>query len=261
MTASTNRTLRLALGFSASLATLALGRAALAADLPPFGQPGHVVFDDLVGFRFGEPGYLGQLRSAGFGWFGTAPPPTVGQGGIFGYEHGSDVRPMMLDATTSANVHVTTDTIWIAPAFDYFIARRVSLGASLGLLYSNIGVSGPSVFKGEKADALLLSIVPRVGYVVPITDRLALWPRLAVGYTTAASGQYFGQIGGWGAPQSVQTWIAGGDLGVVFRVTRNLMLHLTPSIVASYTKANEAQGAFHDFAIGAAGEASVAATL
>ncbi len=261
MTEPSHRTIRIAVALAISLFTVCEASAVRADELPPFGRRGQFVLDDVIGFRFGEPGYLGQLRSASAAdiTHGT-PPPTAGQGGIFGYEHDENGAFMTVAPGRIEQDHLTTNAVWFAPAGDYFFTNRISIGASLGILYSNTEVTGRSVIPGYRAYTLLLSIAPRVGYVIPITDRIALWPRLAVGNTAATGQQYFGKLGGWGGDKPLTTWFGGADLGIVFRVTKHLMLHLTPALVASATTAN-VNGTQHDFAIGAAGAASIAIAL
>ena len=66
----------------------------------------------------------------------------------------------------------TTTEILLAPALDYFAAENVSVGGQVLFAWAKSGDWHTEAF----------GIAPRVGYDVPLAERLSLWPRLAVVY-------------------------------------------------------------------------------
>jgi hypothetical protein len=71
--------------------------------------------------------------------------------------------------------HSTHDvtTISLAPAADYFVAKNVSIGASLLLDYQHTGGNSATRF----------GIGPRFGYYFAFTDMLGLWPKIGFSYS------------------------------------------------------------------------------
>lgn len=69
--------------------------------------------------------------------------------------------------------------IVLAPAADFFVVTGLSLGGFVSLDYTKSGDSHATRF----------GIGPRVGYNVPFSDLLSLWPRVGFSYAhTSASG-------------------------------------------------------------------------
>jgi hypothetical protein len=66
-----------------------------------------------------------------------------------------------------------TTTIQLAPAADFFVIRELSIGGFIGFDYSKTGSS----------DASRFSIGPRVGYNIPLSDMVSLWPKIGFSYS------------------------------------------------------------------------------
>jgi hypothetical protein len=60
-----------------------------------------------------------------------------------------------------------TTAIQLAPAADYFVINNLSVGGFIGFDYVNSGSSDSSRF----------SIGPRVGYNLPFSDLVSIWPK------------------------------------------------------------------------------------
>jgi hypothetical protein len=60
-----------------------------------------------------------------------------------------------------------TTAIQLAPAADYFVINNLSVGGFIGFDYVNSGDSDSSRF----------SIGPRVGYNLPFSDLISIWPK------------------------------------------------------------------------------------
>jgi len=74
-----------------------------------------------------------------------------------------------------------TTTIVVQPALDYFVMDNLSIGGWVGYASSSQGDAKNSAF----------GLGPRVGYSIPITETIAFWPKLGVGYYSVSmdSGQ------------------------------------------------------------------------
>lgn len=68
-------------------------------------------------------------------------------------------------------------------AADFVTQYGVSLGAAIGLGYSKADVN-PTLQAGAKGGVTELVLAPRVGFVAPLSPRLALWPRVGVSRTS-----------------------------------------------------------------------------
>jgi hypothetical protein len=70
--------------------------------------------------------------------------------------------------------HSSTDTttIQIAPAADFFVIRELSIGGFVGFDYTKTGNS----------DATRFAIGPRIGYNIPLSDMVSLWPKIGFSY-------------------------------------------------------------------------------
>ena len=68
-------------------------------------------------------------------------------------------------------------SVTVSPSIDYFAAKRFSIGADLDIGYQHGGAADPTVFKSTRFGAGL-----RVGYAIPLGERLSLYPRLTFGF-------------------------------------------------------------------------------
>lgn len=96
--------------------------------------------------------------------------PAVGPGG-FGAENQVAIAA---DLNISFN-HIgedDTSTFSLAPALDYFIRPRLSVGGQLRLDFGKVGPQSLTV----------LGLGPRVGYMVPLGAMFSLFPRAGVYY-------------------------------------------------------------------------------
>ena len=70
-------------------------------------------------------------------------------------------------------------TVLLAPAADYFIAPRISVGGMVELAYQSQG----------DTSAYGYGAAPRVGMVFPLSERLYFWPKASVGYQAMTTKQ------------------------------------------------------------------------
>ena len=84
---------------------------------------------------------------------------------------------LSISNTSIADVDGSTTTLILRPAVDYFVIDYLSIGGFLGVQYDS--TSGGST--------TAVSIGPRVGYNIPLSERFSIWPK--VGFSFASTSQ------------------------------------------------------------------------
>jgi hypothetical protein len=79
---------------------------------------------------------------------------------------------MTLQRRTQSNSDGAVTTVSIAPAVDFFILRRLSIGAFANIEYSRTGDNHAS----------RISAGPRAGYALSLGERWRVWPRAGVSF-------------------------------------------------------------------------------
>jgi hypothetical protein len=79
---------------------------------------------------------------------------------------------------TVSGVSESTTEVTLLPAVDYFVAHNLSIGGFVGLDYTKTGSEHSTVF----------GIGPRVGYNIPLSNRISFWPKLGFSYTHTSVG-------------------------------------------------------------------------
>jgi len=206
-----------------ALATLLVSPAVRADELrSPFGTRGQVALDDI--FTVG----VGDTR------IGSTLVPTLTRplprsyGGIIGYAY-DDLSGL----PDPAGPHQTkVDTVWFAPSVDVFVGDGLSVGGTIAAMYASgtqrrelDGLQGKLVagrFGG-------VTVMPRVGYAIPLGESFALFPRLALGYSFG--GEEIVAAHEWdGYGTTSSTCMAMLDVGLVARVHRNVYFRGAPQL-------------------------------
>jgi hypothetical protein len=99
----------------------------------------------------------------------------------------------------------------VQPSVDYFIAPNVSVGAELGIDHLTVSYSPSAPGYGyglaitnNSTGETAISVQARVGYNIPLTETVSLWPRLGLGYTyTSTSFPYAPDVTGHIIPLSL----------------------------------------------------------
>lgn len=180
-------------------------------------QASNVVLDDIFGFGF--------VSSAVNGVGGLAV-----RGGWFSYGSStSETEYGTIRATSFA----------FAPSVDVFVIEGLSVGGTLAIgratqtTTNNGQPSGPPA--GEyTATSIRRSIAPRVGYAIPVTRDILIWPRgfVELGSTsteigTNGSGGVFPSAASGG---DGSFWAVGADVQAVFAVSRHVLLGVGPRL-------------------------------
>jgi hypothetical protein len=91
---------------------------------------------------------------------------------------------LSLANTSLSGVDESTTTLTLRPALDWFFTDSISFGGFVGVDYS----SGPG------GSTSVLSVGPRIGYNLPVGDRISVWPKvgLSIANTTLDSEEVAG---------------------------------------------------------------------
>lgn len=96
-----------------------------------------------------------------------------GRFGLEGQKAVSSDAGLSISNTSVSGVDGSTTTLILRPAVDWFFMDSVSLGGFVGVEYNST--------PGGSSSAI--SIGPRIGYNLPVSERLSVWPK--VGFSLA----------------------------------------------------------------------------
>lgn len=77
---------------------------------------------------------------------------------------------LSLANTSLSGADDSTTRLTLRPALDWFVSDSISLGGFVGVDYTS----------GAGGSTSVLSVGPRVGYNLPIADRLSVWPKIGI---------------------------------------------------------------------------------
>jgi hypothetical protein len=98
-----------------------------------------------------------------------------GRFGLEGQKAVSSDAGLSISNTSVSGVDGSTTTLILRPAIDWFVADSLSLGGFVGVEY----ISAPS------QTSSIISIGPRIGYNLPVSERVSFWPKL--GFSLAST--------------------------------------------------------------------------
>jgi hypothetical protein len=213
--------LRLAIAaFAAALSFAALSANPKAAHALPdltstMGARGQLSIDQISGFRVGTDGGLTYYGPIGFS--------------ARSYNAGS-LQPNRGDTT----FHYTT--FWLAPSADYFIIDNLSVGGLLELSTTSSSVDFPTgngaTQNVSQPTTTSITILPRAGYLIGLSDRFAIWPRGGLGYISRQAVNP--SIDPARATKdSFGSFIMDIDVGFLFRLSDTLYLKAAPELTFS----------------------------
>jgi hypothetical protein len=96
-----------------------------------------------------------------------------GRFGLKGQKAVSSDAGLSISNTSVSGIDGSTTTLVLRPAVDWFFVDSISLGGFVGVEYNSAPGGNSSV----------ISVGPRVGYNLPLSDRLSIWPK--VGFSLA----------------------------------------------------------------------------
>lgn len=176
-----------------------------------------------------QPGSKGQLVIDQISGFRASLVNGLTYAGPLGFAH----RSYSYDSPAPVNNTntVKTNTFWITPTADYFIMDRLSIGGLIEFSSTSGTVktaTGPNTTtEGDLPTVTSFTLLPRVGYMIPITDRFAIWPRGGIGYARSA------QAAGGGGTQAFSAVVLDLDVGLLYRFNETFFIKGAPQVAFS----------------------------
>ena len=146
------------------LISLSTVPAILALALPAAAQDADDDDDDDVNVSTREPALPAVRSDSPSGRFGEKGQKAV-----------SSDAGLSLSNTSISGVDGSTTSLVLRPAVDWFFTDSISLGGFVGVEYNSTQGSSSTV----------ISLGPRLGYNLPLSERLSLWPKL--GFSLAST--------------------------------------------------------------------------
>lgn len=133
--------------------------------------------------RFG-PGRLGRGSVVLPDLFGLSSLPVAGVPGLAGVGGVLFTGPISFGFTSSEGGSHSS-SIGLTPSFDVFVSDHVTLGGRIGAFrstatYVQQPATGGATTATTSSEGYAIGIAPRVGYVLPLTESLALWPQVGL---------------------------------------------------------------------------------
>lgn len=173
----------------------------------PFDEAGHCVLDNLAGLRVdGESGasYEGAIGVASR----TTKEDSFTPGG--------------------PSSEATQTSLWFAPSADVFVAEHFSVGARIEIAHAWGAVEGGGQ-RVELPGATSMTFLPRIGFHIPINDRIGIWPRIGFGYTNVESAS-FASTGSAVQTETFHAMLLDVNLSVVYRFGETFFLRAGPEV-------------------------------
>jgi hypothetical protein len=173
----------------------------------PFHEGGHLVLDQLSGLRIAP--------SSGMSYAGPA-------GIAFRSERSDSLTPGGPPSETS------TTSLWLAPSADVFVTDHLSLGglAEIAHTWGAVEDGGKRL---ELPGTTSMTFLPRVGFYVSFTDRIGLWPRAGIGWSSVESVSFL-STGSVPSRETFRAMILDVDLSLVYRFGETFFMRAGPEI-------------------------------
>ena len=210
---------------------------------PDLGDPGAFVIDQVSGFRARVGGGVQYYGPVGFAYNSFSSP---GSPQIL-VDNSNPNSPKFLGANQT-ETSVKSYSIWLAPSLDYFLVQNVSIGGlfAIDTQWGSATSKTTALFGGQSAQnsstdlpsVTSFTLIPRVGYLLRVNDRLSFWPRVGIGYYQG-SNVYVDQRPDPASPNKLNTvttettiksLIIQLDVGVIYQITDNVFFRIAPSV-------------------------------
>jgi len=177
--------------------------------LTPTGGKGQLILEQVAGFRAGgAPGGSG-ISFAGF----------------LGFNYGRYSQDNAQGGYTSTSY----TSFWVAPSADFFPIDHLSIGGLIELSltsssFDNKQTPTSAVQTISLPTTTNFTILPRVGWMFPIGDRVGIWPRVGAGYASR-------QTASSRDPNDKTTFsgfVLDADVSLIIRVNETFFVNLTP---------------------------------
>lgn len=100
-----------------------------------------------------------------------------GRFGMDGQKAVSSDAGLSISNTSIDDIDGSTTTLVLRPAIDWFFAEDISLGGFVGVEYN----SAPG------GDSTVISLGPRIGYNLPLSERISVWPKVGFAFASTSA--------------------------------------------------------------------------
>lgn len=176
-----------------------------------------------------EAGSKGTLAIDQLSGFRASAADGIGYAGPLGFS----VQRLSIDNPPASNLgpnSLTKTTFWIAPSLDYFIIDHLSIGGLIEIANTSSSIdtatSKTATTTQKFPAATNITLLPRIGYLIPISERFSIWPRAGVGFFQHQDAATLTQASTSGAILNV-------DCGFLFRLTNNVFLRGAPEFAVA----------------------------
>ena len=173
----------------------------------PFHEGGHLVLDQLSGLRINPTNGMSYAGPAGIA-FRSSKADALVPGG--------------------AGSETSTTSIWLAPSADVFVTDHLSLGGLIEISHTWGAIEGGGR-RLELPGTTSLTFLPRVGFYVPIGDRIGVWPRAGVGWSSVESVSFV-STGSAPTHETFRSMILDVDLSLVYRFGETFFMRAGPEV-------------------------------
>jgi len=132
-------------------------------------------------------------------------------------------------------IHSTT--IWFAPSADYFLFERISIGILVEVAFTSANfdqsIYGTATKNQPLPATTNVTILPRGGYMLPLSEHWGLWPRLGLGWALVQQPALSNAGTGTAAAStatSSSTFLLDVDVGVLYRMDARWFLRAGPEV-------------------------------
>lgn len=172
----------------------------------PFHESGHLVLDQLAGLRLGGSG--------------------TGYSGALGMSYRSDKAEALVPGGPASEL--TTTRLWLAPSADVFVTDHLSVGGLIEVSHA-WGSAEAGGRRLELPGTTSLTFLPRVGFFVPIGDRIGIWPRAGFGWASHQTAS-FDSTGSAPVTETTRSLLLDVDLAVVYRFSETFFMRAGPEV-------------------------------
>jgi hypothetical protein len=170
-----------------------------------------------------------EVRTTDRGLPEVRPNSPSGIFGTKGQKAVSSDAGLSVSNTSVSGVDGSTTTLTLRPAVDWFFAENISLGGFVGVDYTSQTGGSSSV----------ISIGPRIGYNLPVSERMSVWPK--IGFSLANTTVNTDAVGGIPDQEESNT---SGQLNlfvpVMFHPVQHFFLGLGPALDLDLSGENKA---------------------
>jgi hypothetical protein len=133
--------------------------------------------------------------------------------------------------------------IGLAPSLDYFVTDHISVGGRIGAAVTESSTNtGPATgVSVPDAHGYAFTMMPRVGYAIPLSSSFTLWPRLGIGYDVSRATRDAA------ARDLSHAFYTRVNVGLVVRLAKHVVLDVGPTLTYSNSVTEAPYSGFYHY--------------